>query len=240
MKLYFAAGLQFADSLKEVGVKRVLSSWLERKEDYYNDFEIFLDSGAYSAYTQGVHISNIEYIDYVKKFGLKVYAGLDVIGDAEATYKNNLEMKEAGLNPIPTYHYGEDISYLERYLKDFDYVALGGVAQLRFYAKVKKWLDTCFFKIKDYPMKKIHGFAITNPRLLMRYPFYSVDSTAWLGSKYGSVADYKGFKLIKSNKELFYLRNKDFNFVNKKNMVSYLKLEYDITRLWEEKGIKWN
>ena len=51
---------------------------------------LFLDSGAYSAWSKGVTIDIDEYISFIKKNikYITVYANLDVIGDPEATYRN--------------------------------------------------------------------------------------------------------------------------------------------------------
>ena len=51
-----------------------------------NRIKWFLDSGAFSAFTQGAEIDIQEYIEFIKehKDYLEAYANLDVIGDAEA------------------------------------------------------------------------------------------------------------------------------------------------------------
>ena len=81
--------------------------------------ELFLDSGAFSAWSQGKEINIEDYIQFIKehKDVIDVYANLDVIGDAEATWRNQLRMEKAGLNPLPVFHYGEDISWLKNLLK---------------------------------------------------------------------------------------------------------------------------
>ena len=150
-----------------------------------NKIDLFLDSGAFSAYTQGVQINLDEYIAFVHEHlpYLSVYANLDVIGDTEATLQNQKKMEAAGLHPLPCFHYGEPISYLTHYLKHYDYVAIGGVAQASTSALVP-WLDELFASYicgKDgWPTVKVHGFAVTSLRLMKRYPWYSVDSTSWV------------------------------------------------------------
>jgi len=243
MRLYFAAGLNFVELLKKTKVKAVLSSWLEHKENYYKDFDIFLDSGAFTAYTKGIEISNKEYIEYIRKYKLKNYASLDVIGDEKKSKENLIEMTNAGLKPIPAFHYGEKIDYLDWYLQNFNYVALGGVAQM---GKDKKgliaWLDKCFSIISVYYRSKkikIHGFAILSYDLLKRYPFYSVDGTSWLSAcKYGNIVSYnKGIKKNLYSKMYADKYNYKENII--RNIKSYLKMEQDITALWESRGISW-
>jgi hypothetical protein len=94
------------------------TDFLDKLYPFFPD--IFLDSGAFSAMSQGVHIDIVDYIAFVKqnKSKLKVYANLDVIGNAEATLKNQEIMEKAGLSPLPCFHYGEDKKYLQMYCEN--------------------------------------------------------------------------------------------------------------------------
>lgn len=147
--------------------------------------ELFLDSGAYSAWAQGITIDIQDYIDFVKEHerDLALYAVLDVIGDAEGTLKNQKIMEKAGLNPLPCFHFGEDLKYLKMYVKEYEYLALGGLAAMGSKPQMFDFLDKAFDIICDkdgYPKIKIHGFGVTSLRAMKRYPWYSVDSTSWL------------------------------------------------------------
>ena len=84
-------------------------------------FELFVDSGAYSAHKRGVSIDIQEYIAYLQdnKDYIDVYANLDVIGDPEATLENQKIMEEAGLSPLPCFHMGEDWKYLHLYVEHY-------------------------------------------------------------------------------------------------------------------------
>jgi len=148
--------------------------------------KIFLDSGAYSAFTQGIKIDIQEYIEFIKKYKrhLEVYANLDVIKNPDATFRNQLIMEKAGLEPLPVFHFGSDIKWLRRYIdRGHDYIALG-VAQNNTTDKLSPWLDTLFSKYltdsDGMPIIKVHGFAVTNFTVMLRYPWYSVDSTSWI------------------------------------------------------------
>jgi len=156
---------------------------------------LFLDSGAYSARSKGVTIDIQKYISFIKKNkdSIRVYANLDVINDPEATMVNQKIMEDAGLTPLPCYHYGEDIKYLEYYLSNYSYIAIGGVAGgLKTTAKIIGWLDPLFLHYicdeQGLPKVKVHGFGMTSFSLMSRYPWYSVDSTSWIQfSAYGVV-----------------------------------------------------
>ena len=147
--------------------------------------DLFLDSGAYSASTQGITINLDEYIDFIKSHEkhLAVYANLDVIGDPVATLKNQRIMEEAGLCPLPCFHFGEDFRYLHYYMENYDYIAMGGMVG-RKSRDLSSWLDKCFNLLCDnsdrVPKIKVHGYGMTSILLMIRYPWYSVDSTSWV------------------------------------------------------------
>jgi hypothetical protein len=167
--------------------------------------ELFLDSGAYSAWSQGKEINIDEYISFIKenKEVIDVYANLDVIGNAEATWNNQMRMEKAGLKPLPVFHYGEDLKWLKRILdQNYGYISFGGMVPIST-GDLIHWLDQ-LFKIyicdpDGMPHTKVHGFGLTSLRLMLRYPWYSVDSTSWvvtgrMGSIY--IPKYKGGKWI--------------------------------------------
>lgn len=147
---------------------------------------IFLDSGAFPAYHRGIDINIQDYINFVKKFQryFAYYANLDVIGDPAASYKNQQIMEAAGLRPIPCYHFGEDEKWLRKYIDGgHNYISLGGFMLVSNASDLIAWLDHIFSKhICDstgMPVIKAHGFGLTAPYMLCRYPWYSVDSTTW-------------------------------------------------------------
>lgn len=158
--------------------------------------DLFIDSGAFSAWSMNVTIDIQKYIDFIKEHEryISVYANLDVIGDAEATLRNQRLMEEAGLSPLPCFHVGEDFKYLEYYVQNYDYIALGGLVGKREVDLGRKaaWLDKCFSEFicdsAGIPKVKVHGFGLTSLRFMVRYPWYSVDSTSWVvHSRMGTV-----------------------------------------------------
>ena len=147
--------------------------------------KLFLDSGAFSAFKTEAEVNLLDYISFIKRNEqyIEHYAALDVIGDAAATLRNQQIMEAAGLSPVPTFHRGEDFSYLKLYAVNYPLVALGGTAQSRSASGRIRWLDRCFDVLCDAdgrPVCKVHGFAITAVKMMLRYPWYSVDSTRWV------------------------------------------------------------
>lgn len=155
------------------------------------DFNILLDSGAFTAFVKHKEITIDSYIAFVKENShfFWQYFNLDVIGDAEASIKNQRIMEKAGLSPIPVFHVGEPFSYLEMYAKENELISLGCVVLKKNVNRLVKWIDDCFGVVDKIGNKnKIHGLGIGNVKLIYKYPWYSVDNSSWItGSQYGSV-----------------------------------------------------
>lgn len=92
-------------------------------------------------------------------------------------------MEELGAKPIPTYHTGEPLELLQRYVEKYDYIALGGNVG-RSTDELIGWLDEMWHRYltnsNGLPLIRVHGFGVTSPEVMLRYPWYSVDSTSWL------------------------------------------------------------
>lgn len=146
--------------------------------------EVFADSGAYSALTQGSPIDVHSYGKWLvaNKEHFCTYANLDEIGDGQAsadgTWRNQRLLEdEYGLAPLPVFHTGEPWSALDRYLDSgYTYIALGGlVGKSR--SGIMPWLVQCFRM--GHGRAVFHGFGLTSIAPLAALPWYSVDSTAW-------------------------------------------------------------
>lgn len=194
--------------------------------DHFNYFKeanmnkpikIFLDSGAYSAWTQNIKIDIKDYIEFIKKYKdhLEVYAVLDSIGDPKATFANQMLMERAGLTPLPCFHYGEDVKWLQKYLdRGHDYIALGGMVPIP-NKELYQWLDFLFTDLltnaDGIPKVKVHGFGMTSFDLMLRYPWYSVDSTSWI------ITGRNGGVFVPFMKDGKYIYNKPPNKVTVSN-----------------------
>ena len=162
--------------------------------------DFFLDSGAFSAKTQGVKIDIDKYIEFIKQYKdkMSVYAILDSIGDWKKTEENQNYMESKGINPIPCYHYGEPINQLKKMVANYKHIAIGGMAVNTGF-KID-FLDDCFDIICNSdgtPKIKVHGFGMTIVDLVKKYPWYSVDSTSSiLSSAMGNIFSKEG-RIIK-------------------------------------------
>jgi hypothetical protein len=177
----------------------------------------FFDSGAFTLYTQSKKIYNdkevfynskefYSYIDkyakFIKKYKsiMDLYANVDVIGDPELSYRNQKYLeKKYGLNPVPVIHYSKDgfknlLKWLNKYIEEgYPVIGLGGLVGSSNKIEFQEWLDSAFGNLicntpNHLPKTKIHGFGISSFRILFRYPWWSVDSTAWrMSAAYGNI-----------------------------------------------------
>lgn len=178
---------------------------------------VMVDSGAHSLYNK-VQLSMInkgkdkidwsyyesdkfwQYVDDYAEFikaninQIDLYVNVDVIFNPALSWKVQKYLEDFHhLNPLPVIHSGTDIEWFKKYMTNHEYIGISGLGKL---ITKNEWMkimgDPVFSllcKAPSYePTHKIHGFAITAPSLLARYPFYSVDSTSWIQfGKYGMV-----------------------------------------------------
>jgi len=145
---------------------------------------VFLDSGAFSAWTQGVTIDLPKFCEFCHRNAdaISYVSVLDAIGDAAKTLENQKEMERLGVRALPCFHFGEDEKYLEHYIANYEYITLGGLARIGL-ANQRPWLDMIWEKYlcdgSGNAKLKVHGFGITAVSLMSRYPWYSIDSASW-------------------------------------------------------------
>ncbi len=166
----------------------------------------FLDSGAFTLQTRAKeyakeHCCSIwdfydtrahwKYVDdyaaFVKKYHIAIdlFANVDVIPNPELTWRNQKYLEEKhGLTPVPVVHYRTPLKWLRKYIKaGYELIGLGGLVGSTSQQECRAWIDSCFDLVCDQPSRlprvKLHGFGVTTFDLLVRYPWWSVDSTSW-------------------------------------------------------------
>lgn len=164
-----------------------------------NNAKVFLDSGAFSAWSLGATIKIEDYCNYIRRNAdiIRVEDGdlmasvLDSIGSAQGTFENQMHMERLGVRPLPCFHYGEDERYLEWYIKNYTYITIGGMVG-KSKVHLEKWLDHIWSKYlcdgSGNAKIKVHGFGLTSVSLMERYPWYSCDSSSWIqAAAFGSI-----------------------------------------------------
>ena len=168
--------------------------------------KLFIDSGAYSAWSKNKPIDVDDYIKFINentdKFTL--FASVDDIpGELRRkptlweqrespakSWHNYLYMREQVKDKdklLPVFHIGEDFRHLQNMLdatfngEHIPYIGLGGTVGLACTVK-EDWYKQCFKIIQQSSNAnvKVHAFGMTNLEILENYPFESADSTTWL------------------------------------------------------------
>lgn len=199
--LHFVAVMpQDLDTLEECGVRNVLVSYAfidkfgNTLDDVRERFDkVFVDSGAFTAFSLGYDISEDEYYNWLKtqKGNYDIAAMLDKLHHPEETIKRYVEASKRNIDkllPIAQ-PFGDDnwfktIRMYEQInaIQKGDYVGIGGW--------VPVWkgrgLETVVKQLPhDY---RYHGFAKVNFWLMQYNYFYSVDSSSWAaGHRFGTV-----------------------------------------------------
>ena len=179
------------------GVKHILESYHYIHKQSYVDkiradgVQVFLDSGAFSAFSKGAEVDLPAYCEYILRNkdiilhedGVCLASVLDGIGDPLKTWQNQMAMESLGVRPLPCFHYGEDERYLEYYMANYPYITLGGMVPIST-AQLLHWLDRLWEKYltdgSGRPKLKVHGFGLTTQVLMDRYPWWSIDSSTWV------------------------------------------------------------
>lgn len=196
MRLYLADRDPY--QLSDSGATKILMSYyyhsdvnfIKLKRRFFKKgVNVFIDSGGFTATSMGAQINIDEYCTYLLHNGshFDCYANLDVIGNQVLTRRNQRVMEDRGLTPLPVFHVGSGFKELKRLCEKYEYIAIGGMVPYATYAdSLIPFLDRVFRIAGE---TNLHGFGCTSFNTLMRYPWYSVDSTTWMaGLRYGQVS----------------------------------------------------
>lgn len=149
---------------------------------YYNSVEFWRYVEAYAKFVKE-HTGPDKLVQY--------YANLDAIWNPELSWEmQQILEQDFDLKPVPVIHGKTDPKWIKHYLDHgYDLLGLGGMGQPNSAHSMRvpeymKWADRVFDIVCDgpgrLPRARIHGFGITSQVLLLRYPWWSVDSTAWV------------------------------------------------------------
>jgi hypothetical protein len=139
-----------------------------------------LDSGAFSAHNSGKTIQLSDYITHYRSVlatdpTLREIIALDVIGSAKGSLANSIAMRDAGLNVIPVFHFGDDWAILDEYCSGWSKVGLS----CRFGESKKESLGFYSKAFERHWPKRFHSFGWIEETMLGRFPFHSADSSSW-------------------------------------------------------------
>ena len=169
----------------------------ERLLPYFGDF--MLDSGAFT-FMQNSRIKTDwdeyteRYANFINKNNIEKFFELDidtVVGYKEVKRLRRKLEEKTGKCPIPVWHKDRGYKEFENLCEKYPYIAIGGI--------VSKEIKPEHYRIFPKMIKtahlhgaKIHGLGFTNLKLLTKYHFDSVDSTAWTtGNRFGFVYKFE-------------------------------------------------
>lgn len=140
------------------------------------------------------YYSSKEFYDYVDTYcqfihdyhyAIDAYATVDVLFNPKLSWDITKYIeREWGLKPVPVIHFNTEMKWVHKYIDaGYDYIGIGGLGQEITKANYIEWADKAFNIVCNQPSRlplvKVHGFAMTAHILLVRYPWYSVDSASW-------------------------------------------------------------
>lgn len=272
MRLYYVGQLDdnLVDIAREAPLKNVLVSFvyagrnLERSASVMARLRavgverVFMDSGAFTAWNSGVDIDLKEYERVVEALQPDVYIQLDVIGDPKATRRNLLRMRKDGFDPVPVFTRGAPWNDLRRLKDETDYICLGNIARASEPVR-REWLNGVFSVLG--PGVRTHGLGVSTPRIMLEFPFYSVDSaTAQKAAGYANVITKEGGrppapmaqknlgkrkKLAFQYAHLFDVKDGEYVGGSKSrerllhNVRALNELAEHVTKVWAARGVVW-
>jgi len=186
-----------ANTLRSYGVPSN-QDWHIMNRKQGNIGSLILDCGTFSLhFAESVDDEKVSfegYKRYIEKFGkyYDFYFSFDrdfTVDGYEENRENYLQLKKAGLNPVPVLHAysNEEINF---YINEkCEYVALGSIMQ-KGSSKMdrkQKDIDKATMKLANAGVK-VHLFGASSYKAIAHLPLYSCDSSSWAqNNKFGFI-----------------------------------------------------
>ena len=202
---------------------------------HIKDCELFmLDSGAFVFMRNSKGEVDFDdyltkYIQFINKHDIKYFFELDidvVVGLKEVERLRKRLETETGKKCIPVWHRSRGKQNFIEMCKEYDYVAIGGIATKEIKPNEYKYLKWFIDTAHSYGCK-IHGLGFTNLKGLYIYNFDSVDSTSWVsGGKFGSLYQFNGRELKQVDTGIRRrISGLSTQFINRSNYYEWVKFQ---------------
>lgn len=231
----------------------------------YTPSYVLLDSGAFTAWSIGKSVQLADYLPVAvrvsQRFPGALIINLDVIpGESgrtasvheiargmEQSLANADRLRAANLRVSEVFHQDEPFSFLEQLLeRREDERAVVGLSPRNDLSLQKRcvWLREVLgvlvrrSGVKGLP--RFHGLAATSRAMLETFPFYSADSSTWVnGYRYGVCVNEAGrnAKIVDSGVLPGTRSPHGQDLITRRTLANLQKLERDMTRLWETRGV---
>lgn len=213
-----------------------------------------LDSGGFTLRKNGEPCDLRRYVEYINEFDVKTAFNMDTLCWRESMGNQIVLERETKATILPVFHYSDWVQDGTTGLRElmgaypyFSVAALGAPGALerrRFYDDVFALVGT---------RNRLHGLGATAIDHMLRYPFYSVDSTTWINAqRFGSWIEFKGGRIVKhqsarvraqaAEPRMTNVNVADYTFERfiMQAIKSFLRFEDYCTRLWAQRGITWD
>lgn len=221
---------------------------------------LFIDSGAYSAWSIGKTLDVRDYAAWARHVASRVpeahIASLDVIPGVKGTTPTSAEfaramrdslthgnmLRAAGLKVSEAYHFGEPIEHLHHLVErrqPGELLCLGGLVG-RKQPDILAFCDGVFHELLKLPeLPPVHGFGLTRFRMMRRYPWYSCDSTTnHAPRRYGQ-------KLTREGTEVWIEKDRPerrqsmalVDYHAQEILRKWATIERETTDTWERRGV---
>ena len=178
--------------------EKVYNALKERDPDEY---ELIIDSGAFSVFKSGKTIELDDYhkfLDSVSDLPILKAIQLDVMGDEKKSWDNFLKSRSLGYNVAPVFTRGTNINEIEKMYEYSDLVFIGATRGVGGPGYVK-------YVLENNKNRNCHILGTLNTEFLKHYKPYSCDVSSWISAaRYGTLNVYKG------GGELYQIMKKDF------------------------------
>jgi hypothetical protein len=178
---------------------------------------LWIDSGAFTAYTTGKPVTVSEYADHLERTrGAWDYAfTLDVIGDHAASMRQTDELIGRGYPVVPIFTYGTPLAEFRALCRDYGYVGCGGLVGLD-PRRAARYLRTVTH-IADEHGTAVHALGVAGRKTVIQSRVWSADSSAVSGAPvYGNVVIYSRSRrkiviIRASDRDELYRHREDLN-----------------------------
>lgn len=173
--------------------------------------EFLLDSGAFTFMSKAKKAETFsnealreyidQYIDFINKYDIKHFFEMDI--DSVVGYENVKKIRKyieekTNKKVIPVWHKSRGIEEFHNMCKEYDYVAIGGIAN----KEIKKSEHHMLYDLCDIAHSykcKVHGLGYSPPKVLndRSCPFDTIDSTSWQGRRWKNIFVLEDGKLYR-------------------------------------------
>lgn len=204
-----------------------LKTKTKKKKDYIkwclSAKEFLLDSGAFIFINKSKKASKFseealkkyidDYIEFINQYDINQFFEMDI--DCLVGYDKVKEIRQhiennTGKKVIPVWHRSRGMEEFHDMCKEYKYVAVGGIAAGEIKRSEYDFLCGLCDIAHSYGCK-IHGLGYSPLSVLneRKCPFDTIDSTTWIGHRYGDYFNFYNGKLEKIKDKDRYWRSLD-------------------------------